>query len=331
MIFRKQHHSLSKTAAWGAVIALVAAAGLLAQPKPVVHAATLVTHYTQPWITDVLCHFTAEGAQSIPFGVATNFVYGMGSTSFNESISWCVQDFTSYGVPSPYQSYQRGISNSSYGATAGQIYGNGMGFMVNKFTTGNPDPIGDLMGMQFIYAWDNLNLKPWNGYGTDAKLRVQTMYGTSGTYRTGSTVQYGQLFINLVDTASQDNHNIWFVISLWDSRGVQAESVARDTGIPTNFVVNTHLTSGMRYCQRPDWSNQSNGTPFYVFYCAYISRQNLINAISDLNTQFSENMSTNPDVYAINVLGCGPEMYSPDGSNGWIAAAEGECGIYTEY
>ncbi|MHB8962661.1 MAG: hypothetical protein ACYC5K_05860 [Saccharofermentanales bacterium] len=295
-----------------------------------VTATTLATHYTQPWITDISGHFTAEGASPIPFNTATNFVYGMGSTSFSQSISWTVQDFTAFGVPTPFQNYQRGI-NSGYGSTAGQIYGNGMGFMVNKFSTGNPDPVGDLMGMQFIHAWDNLNLKPWNGYGSDAKLRIQVNYGTSGTYRTGATVQYGQLFVNLVDTSSSDNHNIWFVVNLWDSRGVQAESVARDTGIPTNFVINTHLTSGMSYCSRPDWSNQTNGTTYKVFYCAYISRQNLINAITALNSAFSENMSTNPDHYAVNVLGCGPEMYSPDGSNGWIAALEDGCGLYTEY
>lgn len=296
-----------------------------------VSATSLVTHYTQPWITDITGHFTAEGNQSIPFNTATNFVYGLGSTSFSQSISWKAEDFTAFGVPTPYSNYQRGIDNNGYGSTAGQIYGNGMGFMVNKYSSANPNPVGDLMGMQFIYAWENLNLKPWNGYGTNAKLRIQVNYGTSGTYRTGNTVQYGQLFVNLVDTSSSDNHNIWFVVNLWDSRGVQAESVARDTGIPTNFVVNTHLTSNMSYCQRPDWSNQTNGSTYKVFYCAYISRQNLINAITALNTAFSENMSTNPDNYAVNVLGCGPEMYSPSGSNGWIAALEDGCGIYTEY
>ena len=296
-----------------------------------VSATTLVTHFVQSTITDISGHYIAEGSGIIPSDSDQLFAYGLGSTTLDQSISWNVSDFTNFTVPSPISNYQRGINNSGYGHTAGQFYGNGMGFMVNKYSTGNPNPVGDLMGMQLLHSWSQWTVRPWYGYGSGAKLRIQTNYATTGSYRQGNAIQYGQLFVNLIDTATTGYHNVWYVISLWDSRGVQAESVARDTALSSHFVVNTHLTYNMSYCERPDWSNQSNGSTADVFYCAYISRQNLINAITNINTTFSENLNTNPDNYIINVIGCGAEMYSPSGTNGWIAAKQHDCSMYTEY
>lgn len=297
------------------------------------HASTLVNHYSQSSITNISGHYLAEGSGTIPSDTDLLFAYGLGSMTLGEAVTWNVSDFTGFSVPSPVSDYQRGIDgdSSGYGHTSGQIYGTGMGFMVNKYSTGNPNPAGDLMGMQLLHSFSQWTVRPWYGYGTNAKLRLQVNYGTKGSYREGNAVQYGQLFINLVDTATTGYHNIWYVVNLWDSRGVQSESVARDTVLTSNFVVNTHLTSGTRYCERPDWSNQTNGTTNCVFYCAYVSRQSLINAINDINSTFNENLNTNPDNYIVNVIGCGPEMYSPSGTNGWVAASLNQCAMYTEY
>ena len=293
-------------------------------------ASTLVAHYIQPNITNPSARFFAEGQTNRPVNETICFGYGLGSNVYSKNISWNISDFTGLTVPSPITSYKRGISNTWYGSSSSQIYGNGMGFQCHKESGEEASPAGWIYGMQAFHDWStDLSIKPWKGYGTNAKMRLQTYYGTTGSYRTGSTVQYGQLFVNLVDTAN--HHNIWYVVSLWDSRGVQAESIAKDTVIPSNFVVNTHLTSNTRYCDRPEWSNRSNGSTNEVFYCAYVSRQNLLNAINDINTQYNENLSTNPDDYAVNVIGNGVEMYSPSGSNGWVAGKQHELSLYTEY
>lgn len=293
-------------------------------------AETLVTHYIQPFISDPSTCFFAEGQANRASNQTLCFAYGLGSNVYSQNISWNISDFTGFAVPNPISNYQKGIDNTWYGASSSQVYGNGMAFQCHKESGEDANPAGWIYGMQVLHDWStDLSIRPWKGYGANAKMRLQTYYGTSGSYRTGDTVQYGQMFVNLVDTVN--HHNIWYVVSLWDSRGVQHESVARDTVITSNFVVNTHLTFNMRYCERPDWSHQSNKTTDEVFYCAYVSRQNLINAITDINNTFGEDLSTNPDDYAVNVIGNGVEMYSPAGSNGWIAGRQHELALYTEY
>ncbi|THF84095.1 hypothetical protein [Cohnella fermenti] len=314
-----------------AVLAIVLAAAWTA-PLPSASATTLDFHYQSPALTGIAGH-TATDSTGIPANQTVCYAYGLGSGALSSAIAWSVEDFTGLVVPSPAGDWQRGIDNSWYGSNACQATGTSMGFQVHKDSSTDTSPPGDIYGMQLAYRWDSLNVRPWSSslYGADAMLRLQTHYKLGASDRLGSgIVQYGQLFVSLADTST--NKSIWYVVSLWDSRGLQAETFLQDTGGTTNYNIVTHLTDNARYATKHPSSQYSNGTGTNDWYGAYITKENLLNAIADLNAAYpSAGFSTDPDDYALNFIGCGTEMYSPSGTTGWIGSSISDVIALTEY
>jgi hypothetical protein len=54
-------------------------------------------------------------------------------------------------------------------------------------------------------------------------------------------------------------------------------------------------------------------------------------AFKHINSTFGESYSTNPEDYTVDFIGCGPEMYSPSGTTGYIGAGESNCKLTTLY
>lgn len=312
--------------------AVAAAGALAASHVPVADASTIVFHYYPVNLLNIVGNTVADSP--IPTDRTVCYSYGLGTAALSQPISWNVQSFTGLGVPSPNSTYQAGVNNGWYGSSACQVTGTSMGFQVHKDSGQNPSPPGWIYGTQLAHNFSSWTRRPWSdSYGSGARMRLQTNYAIQardGTYTAG-LVQYGQVFVSLVDLAH--SKSIWFTISMWDSRGVQPESVQPDTGGTTNFNVVTHFANGLRYASpHPNSQNSAgNSSCGCLWYSAYVSRTNLLNAVNDINARFGQNYSTNPNDYAINFVGAGTEMYSPPGTTGWIGSRIWDVMALTEY
>lgn len=294
-------------------------------------ASTIVFHYQQPSLAGISGH-TATDVSGIPNDKAVCYAYGLGGDALDEAITWNVEDFTGLSVTNKLAS-QRGVDNGWYGSNACQIEGTSMGFQLHKDSSTDSSPIGNIYGLQHAYQWSSATVRPWSStaYGSNAQLRLQTNFTLGPSDRIGSgIVQYSQLFVSVADLV---NHkSIWYVIFLWDSRGVQPEIVMADTGGTTNYNVVTHIANSTRYVTKHPHSQLSNGSGTGSWYGAYITKANLLNAIADINSTFpSAGFSTNPDDYAINFIGAGLEMYAPPGTTGWVGGNISDVIALTEY
>lgn len=318
---------------YGRMFAMAAMLAALLSTAPLTgaSASTIVIHYQNPSLAGIAGHTATDGT-GIPVNQTVCYAYGVGHDALDETITWQVQDFTGLAVANKSLT-QRGVDNGWYGSNACQVSGTSMGFQLHKDSGTDANPVGDIYGMQLAHRWDHFLIKPWlsTSYGTDAKLRLQSNYNIEASDRMGNgIVQYGQLFVSLADTV---NHkSIWYVIFLWDSRGVQPEVVMPDFGGTSNYNVVTHIQPGARYATPHPHSQLSNGSGSNNWYAAYVTRDNLLNAVQDINAAFpGAGFSTNPDHYAINFIGSGTEMYAPSGTTGWMGSRVSDVIALTEY
>jgi len=313
---------------------------LLLVPSTSASAGTLHQWFWNESFTSADQNVRSDSQGLIPTDRTYCFAYGMGAKKLNQATPWPVADFTGFQVPQPVSTFQRGVSDSWYGSTACQLNGTRMGFQVHKDSVVQNNPIsapGNIYGMQMIRNWgSDLSRRPWGGsFSPAAALRIQANYTVPRRYTPAGVAQYGQLVVSLVDTTQNDpsySRAIWYSISLWDSRGPQGEWVATDAGGTPNYVVNTFVGATKYATAHPNsqtaWGNSGCAC---LWYGAYISKANLLNAVRDLNSRFGRHYSTNAADWAINLVGVGTEMMSPPGSMGWIASSAWELGAFTEY
>jgi len=322
---------MNRIARRGMTLMMTLAVGMGIAPVGEGQASTLAIHYESPNLSGIAGRTATDGT-GIPVDQTVCYAYGLGHDALDETIDWQVEDFTGLAVANRLQT-QRGIDNGWYGSSSCQVSGTAMGFQVHKDSSSDSAPIGDIYGMQLAHRWDDFHIRPWSTsqYGADPQLRLQTNYHIEASDRLGTDiVQYGQLFVSLADTVH--HKSIWYVIFLWDSRGVQPEVVMQDFGGTSNYNVVTHIADGARYATPHPHSRHTDGSGAGDWYGAYVSKQNLIDAVQDINTAFpGAGFSTNPDDYAINFIGSGTEMYAPDGTTGWIGSQISDVMALTEY
>ena len=277
-----------------------------------------------------------NGVGGIPSDRTVCHLYGNGSKTPNVGGTAGTQDFTGVPDSAPVGLSQRGITDTWYGSTACQITANGMGFQLHKdsIVSGNTIPAkGDIYGMQTIRSWaGDVSRKPWGpAFGADPKLQISANYAVQSRSASAGTVQYGQLVLSLVDTtvpAQSPHASIWLTISLWDSRGTHTETVHSDhSGQTPNYIIDTYLATGPAFLTPVPGSQTFPATiPTSTWYGATISESQLTAAIVEVNrVMYIEDptrtpYSLNPDVYAVNIVAGGTEMYSPAGTTGWIGS-----------
>ena len=125
---------------------------------------------------------------------------------------------------------------------------------------------------------------------------------------------------------------------MYDSRGAGSpgEFVIPDAaggGGTTNYDIGTYFDDGLRYSSRHPSSQYRNGSGPNQWYAAYISRTNLVNAITDINNSWHPNppYSVDQSVYALDSVCSGTEMYHPFPGAGWIGSRSWEVFVLTEY
>lgn len=309
---------------------------------PPARAENLVVFYQSPTFGATGNSQYVSDSSALPFNRTVCLAYGLGNAALAQPApdpsdpKARISDFTGLSVPSPATSYQRTINPALPGATSCQIYGNHMGFQLHPESAPNR---GRITGIQLAQKWSTASasvLRPWSSqFGASARLRLQTnftipnrtSYPNYGTNVNPAidTVQYAQMFVGLAD--AKTNQNIWYVISLWDSRGYQADSVLYDdpnVGGTTNFDVVAHLNdngTNAGFATRHPRSQNSVGTvripgcgECTTWYAAYVSRQQLRNAVAAINRQIIDQhlnrnqYSDNPDDYYVNFVGVGSEQ-----------------------
>lgn len=281
----------------------------------------------------------SDSQGKIPTDHTYCFAYGMGAKQMNLGVNHDLTNYTGFYVPPDSRPrYQMGIDQSWPGSNTCQIYGTGMGFQLHKesIIANNPKAAtGSIYGMQMIRNWGtDLSRKPWSStYGSSPKLRVQANYTVPHRDTPTGVVQYGQIVVSLVDTTytGPGSKAIWYAISLWDSRGQQPRNVHPDSAGTPNYIVDTYVGdtvySTAHYNSQNIWGNAGCGC---LWYGAYITKTNLINAVNDVNKISGRHYSTNPNDWAINLAGVGTEMYSPSGKLGWVGSRAWQLGVFTE-
>jgi hypothetical protein len=163
-----------------------------------------VVFYKSPSLSTIVGHTSIsvdDGGRGIPDDQTVCFAYGLGKEALREPVSWSVSDFTNLRVPVRLAD-QAGVDGGpkGYGSTACQISGTSMGFLINKHTSPR---VASLLGLQLAYSFGNTGTyRPWSSaYPADAELKLQTYYA-NGRRGTGTTVQYGEVFVGLRDTVS---------------------------------------------------------------------------------------------------------------------------------
>ena len=330
---------------WSVLLAVLLGALITLAPAHPLSGSDGVRVAVKPWysnepIYDARGRVWSDSAGSIPTDGTYCFAYGLGSKLMSAAGLATVEATTGFPTPSPSAQYQRSTDDNWYGSNTCQIAGRGMGFQLHKDSivahNSLPAP-GDLYGMQMVRNWGtSREVQPWAAeFGESARLNISATYGLQSK-ATNETIQYGQFVISLVDTTESDpafSDSIWLTIEIMDTRRKLAESVHPDSGGTKNYVVTTFAGHGLAFVT-PELGSQTvdGGGCECSSFSMSVTRQNLIAAVKAVNDKIGRPIySSDPSSYAVNLVGVGTEMFSPQGTTGWIGSHVNDLSLKTEY
>jgi len=254
--------------------------------------------------------------------------------SFDDSfmsspITWAVGDFSGFYPSGDLTISQRG--QSGYGACAIQMQGTTVGFQLHTWSTPPENPnYYDLLNGSLVYNWwDSYPPYGWRYDTSSVKLKYLFKVPTVYWEGEGKSVPYAYAALVLKDRTT--GIKIWFCIANYDPRGTSHEYIGWDPGTAMAMIV-TLYGPGTSYCTLATFSEitQSDLWDSWKYFDCIITRQNLTNAMQDLNLTHALGVSTNPDDYTIYQLSLQTEIYWPDG-NAHLGAAYKECYLTEEW
>jgi Bacterial Ig-like domain len=269
-----------------------------------------------------------DGSVATPYDRAVCWMYGVGNV--NQPISWGVGYYTGLHPPAPLSRYQYGDDNGHTGSSACQLDGNWAGAMINKDDTPRATP---LYGWGLNYNWSHPYDRPWaSKYDNpnlpdDPYFRLQTNWAL-GRNAVSTSVQYSQICAYFRDSVS--GRTLIWCPEAWDSRGPQGENIGYNA-IPGGVdLVLTRFGHGTKYATlhcRSQTFAQTNPNAFQpTWYAAYLSRSQLLDITSQLNSQIPPNSakySTDPNTFYLSAVVSGSELYAPGTDYGWIGSRVG--------
>jgi hypothetical protein len=180
---------------------LLTAVVLLLLPSAVVvgQAQTMTTYfYTPDNITNISGRSYADvGAPPGQFAIT---IWGGTSNAVSEQITgWNLGDFTGSISPTPYGTYQRGISNAQYGCTSVQMHTNEAGVQLHTWSIpGGSGYHQNLLTGIIGYGYDATNCaRPWLHNNSTFHFSYYTQIPRA--YVAGGAIAYVQSYLFLHD------------------------------------------------------------------------------------------------------------------------------------
>lgn len=268
-------------------------------------------------ITDVTGRFFVEN-QATPKNVAYMSIRWQDDinhpgNAISVSPSYNPATFTGYTPPMPLTSWQRGeYDDSVNGSPVFQLNGTYGGMLMNSWFTTYQVIVGG--GQNTTYAYEFLNPStPWNTSTSVLWVQGDLKLPWFANWDNNSNDNFpvGQLsyFIYLKDISI--NKALCIIINAYDNRTVPLESVQNDT---YTYFASTRF-GGTKYSTPNSYSASWRNTTWntYNFYRAEITRQNIVNIATDVNTQFGQNFSINPNDYQLTSAGILQETFREQG------------------
>nr|WP_321411971.1 hypothetical protein [uncultured Allomuricauda sp.] len=240
--------------------------------------------------------------------------------------------FTGYTPPTPLSNWQKGeFDDSTNGSPVFQMNGAYGGILMNSWFTSYQSIVGGGQNTTYEYAFSSPP-SPWST-GT-SKLWVQAdlrlPWFANWDNNSNNNYPVGQLsfFMYLKDTVN--NAAIAIIVNAFDNRSsTPSETVMTDT---FTYFASTRF-GGTDYSTPNTYSSSWRSTTWntYNFYRAEITRQNLINIITDINSQFSQSFSTDPTDYVLTSAGILQETFREEGDQVSMGASFRNFSIHEEY
>lgn len=233
-----------------------------------------------------------------------NVIFWRWNTSAPVSIATSLRPYTGFTVPSPYQYFQKGKSNS-VGVTSIQWYGTEVGML--NVPASSPH-VGQIMPITVQQTFDpnTTNIRPWPSKQHELAYTVDVQIPYSNTY---NAINYAQAYLAVRDATSGK----WFWIggTVYDSRagvihnGINAEyDYAMAPGV-SNPIVSSSYLPGMSYTHIDGNSSnyRTTSTPWsgYRTFHFLVSYGELQQAITDIKEKFPaySSLSTYPPHYKL--------------------------------
>lgn len=257
---------------------------------------------------------------------------GMSSTAASNIISgWNVGTYTGATTTSPIANRQRGVNNAVPGSTAVQMFGTTAGFIIDTNSIpGTSDYTYGLANAQWGYAWDGAdNIRPWasstSAFGMDFVMKIPI-----AKQRSNSEPGYVYASILVQDVVS--GKSLYLQPQVLDTRYVPYEFYGFDAGTQTAFVGAKFKANG-RYASKTT-NAVSTKTPWANFktYGFTINRQQLLNAVSDINSAYASGLSLSPEDYRLILITIQSEVYWGSGLRGTrLATSVRQVNAWTTY
>lgn len=243
--------------------------------------------------------------------------FGWGAWNKNKTISnWRVGDFTGNMVTEPLDQWQRGVSPGWYGSSSLLMSNKQSG--CQNHTWSLPRGINNnLANCQIKYRWNASDNKlPWSGTTNSSFVMAYRAKIPRG-YFEGGAVGYVYASILLQD---ENGKKIWIQPQMFDSRYTPStEYVGWDAGTNSAFA-NTYFRyenyGNARYMSKAPDSAHSRGYYWneFVFWKFSISREQLANAINDINGRFSSGLSLKTWNYKLLLISVQNEIWWANGN-----------------
>lgn len=251
--------------------------------------------------------------------------------AISQNVSYDPGNYTGYTPPSPRSSWQRGEFDDPVSVSpVFQLNGLSGGIMMNSWfgtwsavVGGGPNVVYGYNFSPYPHPWTTSASKLW--VQSDLKLPWFAHWdnNSNGNFPVGQL----SFVIYLLDSAS--NTPLAIIANVFDNRANPSEHVSYDGA--THFV-GTYL-GATRYLTPDPYSAtwQTNTWNTSIFCRAQITRQNLINIVTDINDKYGLSLSSNPDNYVLTMAGIIQETFREQGDQISMGSSFYGFGIFEAY
>jgi hypothetical protein len=280
-----------------------------------------IFHYKSPHISAIDGKVCSD--KPLPAGQTVVHTSGLGDLSA-KPIPWPVGDFTGFYPKGRVQDFQRGLSEEFYGSSAVQLQGTIAAMQIHTYSW----PIYEKYRLALLYYGWQEQVFPWR-YGPSAKLCIDHHAVVPSSWTGDGSLNYAYTAIGVNDTAT--GKSLWIAMLVYDCRG---PIMFAETGVwwpEASIAIALGFYGGKRYSSllpKSSWTASETWKEWRYFGFS-ISREQLQTMIVEVNDKYSEKYSTNPDDYQLALFDVGPEMTTPQASNGHMAMKIKDVRVFT--
>lgn len=236
---------------------------------------------------------------------------------------------TGFKPPEPYEKWQLGkFDDASSASSVYQLHCKSGGIHMNSWDTTWKPVVGG--GPNTIYAYEfSEPAFPWAEEGSELQLQanLQLPYFELWDINKNEQKPVGQLSYVIYLHDHTIPHAIAVVMNIFDHRQMTpVEAVLHDTGVSfasTFFGGTRYLTPAS---DSGEWTNQT--WKGWKLYRAVMTKDNLLNIVTDINKAHSTHLSLNPADYKLTAIGIMQETFREEGDQVSMSSSFSDFGAY---